>query len=399
MTESGDEGSLESAEVEAAISTHNTHARSWDARGALTTAGLAVPFVVFLIVYAPAAGHGFLSDDFRWILNSRVVSVADVRRVFTLSDGFYRPIVSFTFAADRALFGLNPRPYGWTNLAFAVFTAALIWRLAIAIGLDPWSAAAAGLIWLFNFHGINLSILWISGRTALVLAFFAIACSICLMRRHVGWATIFLSLAFFSKEEAFTLPIVLAVWQWCLEDSPRSKRFAGLLKWMFLSSIVAAVYLVCRAHTTAMTPSTAPSYYRFTFAPSVVLRNAFEYADRAATTSLIVCVLGFLALWPTAWHFDERSRRIIAASLVWLIMGYAITVFLPVRSSLYCIVPSVGACLIAATFLRRMWLFSDAAHRRRAAFAAVLLPILSIPVYTSRMASVPLAELSQHVLT
>src|ERR1700681_4394339 len=91
-----------------------------------------VPMAVFLGVYLPLAGHGFLSDDFRWVLNSRLESLADVPRLFRLTDGFYRPIVSLTFGLDRLAFGINPRPYGWTNVGLALTTALLIRQLALA---------------------------------------------------------------------------------------------------------------------------------------------------------------------------------------------------------------------------------------------------------------------------
>ena len=58
---------------------------------------------------------------------------------------------------------------GVTNVALALVGAALVYGLARAFSL-PWGAAAfAGSLWLLNFHGINMAVLWISGRTALLL--------------------------------------------------------------------------------------------------------------------------------------------------------------------------------------------------------------------------------------
>jgi len=94
------------------------------------------------VVYLPDVGHGFLKDDFGWLAQSRVESASDVVRVFSANTGFYRPVVTLSFAADRALFGLDPWPYGSTNLLLVVLTGWAIFRLARALGM---SVAGGGL--------------------------------------------------------------------------------------------------------------------------------------------------------------------------------------------------------------------------------------------------------------
>lgn len=358
----------------------------------------AAPLFVFLIVYVPAAGHGFLSDDFRWILNSRIESLADVLHLFRISDGFYRPLVSLTFGVDRVLFGLNPRPYGWTNIGFALLTGFLIHRLAIALGLPRGAAILAASLWLLNFHGINLSILWVSGRTALLVAAAAAACATFIVKRNLFRALACLALALLSKEEAFTLPFVLAFWLYALGHQDKRSRLLTVAMWLLGAAMVMAVYLVLRSGTGAMTPATAPSYYRFTFAPAAVARNALEYADRAATTSMIAVVVGAVLLWRRRVRLEPKERRMVFCGLVWLIGGYGITLFLPVRSSLYAVAPSIGGCLVAAVLLNACWRSADNVHRSRATVAAVVLPFCMLPVYLARRTSVPLADLSTQVL-
>jgi hypothetical protein len=169
-------------------------------------------------------------------------------------------------------------------------------------------------------------------------------------------------------------------------------------KWLLVSGSVIAVYLTLRSATGAMTPATAPSYYQFTFAPAQVARNAVQAADRAATVSATAVLLGFLFLWPRDVRLGTARLRIIACAVIWLVGGYGITVFLPVRSSLYCVVPSIGACIAAATLLGAFWSAADAPHRRRALVAGILLPICLVPVYRSRTASVALADFSTQAL-
>jgi hypothetical protein len=358
----------------------------------------AVPTLVCLAVYLPLAGHGFLSDDFRWVLNSHIERFGDVIRLFRITDGFYRPLVSLTFGLDRLVFGINPRPYGWTNVGLVLVAALLIRRLAITLGLSRGAGTLAASLWLLNFHGINQSILWISGRTSLLVACAGTACAIFIVRRRLLWAIAFLALACFAKEEAVTLPVVLTAWLYVLGHDDTSSRARTMAMWLLGSALVVAVYLALRSQSGAMTPATAPGYYQFTFEPAAVLRNVLEYADRAVTTSAIAVALGLLLLWPRGFRLDPVPRRTVLCAALWLAGGYGITVFLPVRSSLYAVVPSIGACLAAAVVLSAAWQPADAPHRFRTLCAAILLPVCLMPAYLARTASVPLADFSTQVL-
>ena len=226
------------------------------------------------------------------------------------------------------------------------------------------------------------------------------------MQRRLLWAVVFLALACFAKEEALTLPFVLAAWLYVLgqgvlgQESIRTpaSRIRPMATWLLGSAVVIASYLAIRSQTGAMTPATAPGYYQFTFEPAVVLRNALEYADRAVTTSAIAVLLGLLLLRPRSFRLDPMARRIVLCAGLWLAGGFGITVFLPVRSSLYAIVPSIGACIAAAVVLSASWQSADPPHRFRALGAAILLPVCLMPVYLARTASVPLADFSTQVL-
>src|SRR5688572_29979410 len=76
----------------------------------------AVLLTIVAAVYGPDVGRGFVKDDFRWVLESRVRAAADLPRLFVETSGFYRPLVSLSFAANEGLGGASPRCYGWTNL-------------------------------------------------------------------------------------------------------------------------------------------------------------------------------------------------------------------------------------------------------------------------------------------
>src|SRR5258706_10612841 len=85
-------------------------------------------------VYGCDAGHGFVKDDFVWILTSRVEHAADFRRLLGAPTGFFRPLVSVSFAIDHALFGLSPLGYGFFNLSLLLSCVRLLLLPFCAMG-------------------------------------------------------------------------------------------------------------------------------------------------------------------------------------------------------------------------------------------------------------------------
>jgi hypothetical protein len=348
----------------------------------LNTFALALPFAVFLVIYGAAVGHGFVADDFGWILNSRVHDARDLRALFFKSSGFYRPVVGLTFAADYAVFHTRPLGYGLTNVFFVCTCAVLLFLVARELGLRAEAALLAAALWLLNPHGINTAVMWMSGRTSLLLTMGSLAAALTLLRGHPFLALLPAAFALFSKEEAFLLPAILLVWWMTVRrEDPPSRR--QIVLWLAAASVLIAVYLAFRFQTGAMTPWTAPSYYRFTGNPLTIAINIREYADRSMTFPAAVAILAWIVLRPVERHAFV-SRPVAICGAAWMLFGFGLTVFLPVRSSLYACFPSVGACLIAADIAARRWEAAEAAARRRAAVAGIVAALAMSPVYVLR---------------
>jgi hypothetical protein len=67
--------------------------------------------------------------------------------------------------------------------------------------------------------------------------------------------------------------------------------------------------------------------------------------------------------------------------------GYALTLFVPVRSDLYSCLPSVGVCLVAAVWCERAWQHASTSRRTRALAAILVACIVLSPVYYLRTRS------------
>jgi hypothetical protein len=350
--------------------------------------------VALCLIYLPDIGHGFVRDDFHWIAIGRVTSLDQLPNLLTADVGFYRPVVLASFAANYTLFGLHAFPFGLTNLLLLIVCALFVARLATTLGLGPLASTLAAAAWVFNLRAVGMAVLWISGRTALLLTLFALLAAIATLRRARWAAAGWCLLALLAKEDAVMLPLFLAVWiGWSSGINDWRRAFRS--SWPLLATL--PVYAALRSQSNAFGPFSAPSYYQFTAAPAHVLRNVFEYIDRSSTVAaaLALMLIAICRQWPS---IGQRERRIFVFGALWLVFGFALTVFLPLRSDIYALAPSVGSCVL-------LGVVADALGRRNAVRVErtlamlVLLPLLMLPIYRIRNARwVRPADLSTQVL-
>jgi hypothetical protein len=149
------------------------------------------------------------------------------------------------------------------------------------------------------------------------------------------------------------------------------------------SLVALAAYGALRLRTAAMTFATAPEAYQATLDPRQVGWNVLEYLDRSSTLAAAVALVAFVAAGRRL-RLARGERAAIPLAAIWLAGMFAVTVWLPVRSSLYAVTPSVGAALIAAIVLTDAWRSLAPPGRIRALLAAAVLPLLLWPVYHAR---------------
>jgi hypothetical protein len=158
------------------------------------------------------------------------------------------------------------------------------------------------------------------------------------------------------------------------------------------------ISLALRAGSGAFTPSTAPDYSQYTFAPGAVLQNLGAYLDRAGTVTAAVSLLLWLLVPSRRPGFSEDERRTLWLAALWIPATFALTILLPVRSSLYALIPSAGCALIAAAFAARALRLNPARFTQVATVLIVIAAAL-VPVYRSRNVRwVEPADLSRYVM-
>jgi hypothetical protein len=312
------------------------------------------------------------------------------------TDGFYRPVVGATFAIDRAVYGVEPFGFGVTNLCLLLLGASALAYLGTTLGLRTSAGIIAAGVWALNFHAVNMAVLWLSGRTALCVTIAALLSAAAVVRRKPIAAGVAALVAMFAKEEAVMLPLILSAWAWVLsrEDEGRQGRVRDVGRWTWPVWVALAIYLALRAQTAAMTPMTATESYQFVRSPGALAGNALEYLDRACTFSVLVVLIAHLVAWrlPT---LTPAIRRTLILGAVWFIGTFTLTVFVPNRSSLYALLPSAAPALIAGFLLQQLWDATAPIVHRRFVAAAVIVPVLLVPVYWTRNVRwIEIAELS-----
>ena len=352
----------------------------------LATAILLAGAIFLAGAYARDLGRGFVKDDAPWI-QTAAAAIEHPASAFTVDSSgfFFRPLVTASFAADYALYRANARGYGVTNFVLCLVCAAAIFWLLLEMGIAPPGAAAAVLAWALNPHGIAMALLWISGRTSLLMTASSTLAVIAFMRRHHAVAALLLLAALFAKEDAVAVPVIAAA---CALAAGRGnwRAIAAGVAWMAGAVVL---YLALRMRTSAMTPSTAPWYYRLLTDPGAIAINGVSYLDRAATSAALIVVIALAIYGVRNRLTDELAARgrLFAAGACWFAAGLAITVRIPVRSDLYAVFPSVGAaiaCGAAIDALRSAAAPQALGARDRALAVVVWGLLLLVPVYWSR---------------
>jgi hypothetical protein len=177
-------------------------------------AGLALVLLTTAVVSHWPVRHGYFQvDDFVWL---HIANWRSVAASFIGSDGShvaYRPIFRLSTYIDALLFGRNPIPWHFENVALHATNALLLAATVRAFRL-PLSLAAAAAI-LFALAPLSEeSVNWISGRTSLLCCFFMLLAvwrwAVALRRHHPPYAAaIWMLMAAMTYEAAIVMPAIL----------------------------------------------------------------------------------------------------------------------------------------------------------------------------------------------
>ena len=210
--------------------------------------------LVTLIAYGAALWHGFAPVD-DWFLITQNLSVQglsweNIKNVFTSYDPeLYIPLVFLSFQANYLMGGLDPFGFHLVNLILHAGNALLVMGLLRMLTRNRLISVLTGLI--FAVHPLHTeAVVWIAGRKDLLSTFFSLLTIIFYLRyrEQSRWAyalsILFFLLALLSKAVAITIPAILILIDYCLEERPLTKKFfLDKIPYILLSAIFIIIAL------------------------------------------------------------------------------------------------------------------------------------------------------------
>lgn len=243
---------------------------------------------VSLILYADSLKNGFVFDDEITIVNNTLVKdlnnlplLFDKKAYFQRSgETSYRPVVTFTYFMDYALYGMQPWGYHLTNLLLHAVNGVLLYIfLTLLLEFDQSRTPSSKNCFLNNLSLIA-TLLFISQPVLSeavnsisyredLLAFFFYMASLSIYvsissRRQTLAANLtyivscfFYFLALLSKEMALTLPIIIFCYEWVYM---KKKKVGEILNRYMLGYITVSLFYVYLRFVYFIDPAAADSY-------------------------------------------------------------------------------------------------------------------------------------------
>jgi tetratricopeptide (TPR) repeat protein len=187
-----------------------------------------VPAILVLIAYSQTLNYPFVYDDLSGILDDPLISKATtVGQALQLWLQPWRPATRFTYALTHMLAGFSRPAFHGTNLIIHLANTLLVFGIAFLLArrwLPDFNPAHFGCM-AAVIHAVHPlyteAVTYVSGRSSSLCALFYFACLFFVMcglessaRKRLCWfgsAAIAAVFAGASKEEAITLPLIVAV--------------------------------------------------------------------------------------------------------------------------------------------------------------------------------------------
>lgn len=184
---------------------------------------LAFVLLFTFICFSGTFNNDFVNwdDDVNILKNTNLTefSAENIGRIFHPVHGRvignYNPLPIFTFAVEKALFGLNPQVFHFNNLLLHLLCVFFVFLLGKRMGLSPLASGLLAL--LFGIHPMRVeSVAWATERKDVLFGAFYLGAMLTWLKYLGGqgkkwfWYTFLLFIfSLFSKIQAVSLPLTL----------------------------------------------------------------------------------------------------------------------------------------------------------------------------------------------
>ncbi len=294
---------------------------------------------------------------------------------------YYRPLVTVSFQLNYAISGPNPFAYRLTNLLFHIVTSLLVFALSQRILGNLRTAGLAALVFaVLPAHAEAVG--WVSGRTDVISALLTVSAVLVFVKacesehKSSAKAIVACSLlalcAFFSKENALVLPLVMAGYVWVfrchLTKADRTKWAVAIV----LSLLIFTLFRRHAVHVTIVNYPTAAlgkrllgigiayaAYIRMMFIPQLgrVVYDVFPIGIKYPPVALAAWLIP-IGLAMSAVRLRQNVPH-LAFALLWILVTLLPVVNLlpamsPIPAERFVYLPSVGSSMIIGWLANRI---------------------------------------------
>lgn len=181
--------------------------------------------IISVAVYINTLFNDFMWDDYTLIIDDKTISEHNFRDFFSYNYWFgknkedrgrFRPIRSFTFLLDSAIYGKRPFGFHMTNLILFTICVVLVYKFA-----NMWFTPVVSFLstLFFVVHPVHVeTVAWIKNRSDLLCTIFYLGSVVLFIqliettkKRTIKFfiSIVMFFLALLSKEMAITLPVVI----------------------------------------------------------------------------------------------------------------------------------------------------------------------------------------------
>jgi hypothetical protein len=359
-------------------------------RRILATLWLLLALLLAVHAHRPALDLGFNGDDYEWWQHARM-ALREPRLLLSAYGG-YRPVNTWTLAADHLVHGHDRRGYHLTNLLLHLGCGVLLWRLLNRLDLSPPGRFAVTALWLCS-PWVREPVWWPSNRFELILLLGWLAMALAwpgpgqrFGRRRLAAVAALGIVTAFTKETWVILPALTVLYDLVLAGVGPRRALAR-------AAAPAAAVLAYLALYRLAGPLAASDWFRA--GPAGAAKVPHVWAAFAAVTDLVAgdfplgpAELGALAVMAgLGWLAWRRSSRLMALGF-----GLYLLPFLPILpvgwlSTRYTTVPYLGFLLVAAGAARELVGAARGTARNAARAAIGLLAVLYLAAGLARLAS------------
>lgn len=358
-------------------------------------ASLHLPAILFLVIfstliYANTLKNGFVYDDYIIVVNNTFIkdlnNLLDLfrpERYFASSgEVTYRPVVTFTYLLDYAIFGLKPWGFHLVNVLLHTVNGLLLYAFLSLLFGRCWLSLIFALI--FVTHPVlTETVNAISYREdLLVFLFYMTALNLFLILKSSSSSRLSLIiysfsclsylLALFSKEMAVTLPLIAFIYEWIYAEK-RSLR--PILSYYYLIGLISItlIYLTLRftyfynpvesgvlkwelTERLYTIPWLLLNYFKLTLFPaSLSADHAFYPIDTLSSPMFLTSLVIIIVLLSILFKVLKKEKNISFGASFFILTLLPVSNIMPVSNPFaerYLYLPMTGIVIIVITLIK-----------------------------------------------